>query len=126
MERITAGTGTVGRTCQEQNIGILLRHIITVCHVYQIIFSVIHMHNIPHMSLTVHPSCHGVTDNITSEGRQIAQILECLGIALADYLCLQITVKYVDQLPWISVGLIRIRCEIIIRSQIADPVLICL
>ena len=65
-----------------------------------------------------------VADSII-KGGQVAQVLERLGIALADHVGVLVPVKDVDDLPGVAIRGITITCGIIIiRNQFTDLVFI--
>ena len=74
----------------------------------------------------VHGPAHSAALNLLIiEFRLIAEILKCLGICLAHYFCLRILVKYIDDLPCISVWDHTVLCDrIIIIRQTADLILV--
>ena len=67
-----------------------------------------------------------INTDISGEGAQFAEILEGLGIALADDLRHRVVVEHPDQLPGVAVSCTCcvICCSIVIADKIADPVLV--
>ena len=93
-------------TLKEQMIRRTDRPVITIGNIYQIVVTVIHCDNVPHMAAAPGTACHLTggreTENIrVVEIRQIAKIFKCLRISLADHLVCEIIIKYIDHLPGI-------------------------
>ena len=58
---------------------------------------------VPGIGPVAHGPCDRITHHIAVKTRQVAQILECLGIAFTHYIGTGVAVKYPDQLPRIPV-----------------------
>ena len=115
------GISRFRRSCicsnQEWNNEIFFRPVITVCHIHQIVFSIIHMYDIPHMAFSIHATSQSITYNIILKRGQVTQILKCFRISFTYYFCCFISVKNINQLPRIAIFCIFIcgRKEIIRR-----------
>ena len=116
-DRITLCHGTDGSTGHEQH----TETRIAVGHVHQIV-GTIHGDEVPHMAAALAVKVHVTRDADAVQTAQIAQILKCLGIALADHHGTLIPVKDIDQLPGITVaaGISAIDDRIVIFDPIAD------
>ena len=122
--RITAGhsTGAVS-TQEQQRIGANSAGV-AVGDIHQVVLSVLHGDHIPHVSAGAGAAVHGAGDSVAGgglEAAQVTQVLEGLGVTLADHVGGRIVVKYPDDLPGISVGRAAVvhGCKII-GNQLAD------
>ena len=102
--------------------------LVAVGHVHEIVPAVVHAHQVPHVRARTAAAVHETRDQYAvvaaAEIRQIDQVLECLGIALADHFCAGIVVENPDQLPGIAVGRAASRRSIIVGDFPADGVLV--
>lgn len=71
-------------------------------------------------SAAVHGAGYGITGQFTGVKYLIAEILECLGVALADHLGFRIIVEDPDDAPGIHVVIRSSRGLIIVRNKLAD------
>ena len=112
-------------TCKEQAAVRTNTAGIAVGHVHQIIAAT-NGYDVPHMraagSAAGHHACNCITGHVAAEATQIAQVLERLGIALADNIGGRVTVKNRDQLPRIDVcaEIAAHGCVVVILHQCAD------
>ena len=96
--------------------------VITVGDIHQIVFA-IQSHSIPHMQPCTGSAAHAAGDGIAVNATGfVTQVLEGLGIALADHPGAGISVKNPDQLPGVGIQGERAGAgrRIIVGYQIAD------
>ena len=118
---IAAGNGA-GGTRQEQTAIRTGSAAVAVGHVHQIV-AAIQGDDVPHMA-----ACTGAAGHLTGDGIAvnaaglIAQVLEGLGIALADHIGFAVAVKDPDQLPGVRISgeAVGAGCSVVIGYQIAD------
>ena len=88
---------------------------VAVGHVHKVIPAA-DGHNVPHVVAVIHLAADqraGRPALLILE-RQIAQVLECLGVALADHIGVGIAIEHVDELPRVAVGVAASRSASII------------
>ena len=111
-------------TLEEEQVGGPGGACVAVGHIHQIVFTV-QRYDIPHMAARAGAALHDAVDGVAGNSGQIAQVLECLGIALADHVGGGIPVKDIDQLPGIAVGrALGIGSFVVITGQVTDSILV--
>ena len=111
-------------TLEEEQVGGPGGACVAVGHIHQIVFTV-QRYDIPHMAARAGAALHDAVDGVAGNPGQIAQVLECLGIALADHVGGGIPVKDIDQLPGIAVGrALGIGSFVVITGQVTDSILV--
>ncbi len=93
-------------------------------HVHQIGVSVIHTDQVPHMGSARVTGDDEAVDPVALEFREVAQVLESLGIALADDVGAGVPVESPDELPGIAEGIAGFQSVVIILHQVADLLVI--
>ena len=122
-------TAAVGLdTAEEQLCGVAHRPLIAVGHIRQVVRPV-DAHHVPHMSVAIHRAgnvqrLHGA-DPAVALLRQVAQVLERLGVALAHHIGAGVAVKHPQQLPGIAVDCVLVDAEVV-GDLVADILPVCL
>ena len=89
------------------------RALVAVGHVHKVVRAA-DGHDIPHVAAFARAACHRAGHQRAGNARilesasigcQVAQVLERLGVALADDIGVVLAVEHIDQLPGIAVGL---------------------
>ena len=123
LERIALIPASGIISCKEQPAVLSDSSSVTVGHIHQVIFTT-QRNDIPHVRPFTCTAGHRACDRITRQSAQITEVLERLGISLADNICRVIAVKYIDQLPRVAItARVTLSCSSgIIIDQITDRI----
>ena len=114
----------VRRAHQEQLVRGADGALVAVGHVHQIVLTLQGDH-VPHVATRAGAAGHGAAGADTIQAAQIAQVLEGLGIALADNGGIRVAVKDGDQLPGVAVGgAVIVRCRMVVGGSLADIIFV--
>ena len=87
---------------------------VAVGEIHQVDVPVGHVQRVPHMVATGNAAAHQLAGHVPVKVAQVAQVLEALGIALADHLRAVVAVEDVHQLPGVAVGGIAVARRIVV------------
>ena len=125
LEHVAVAHGTGAERNNKQLVRIANGTLVAVGDVHEVVLAVVHVDDVPHVRAstgsTVHRARHRAAGH-ARDVRQIAQVLEGLGVSLADHVGGVIVVEHVHELPRVTVINPATRGRVVVAHHLANRV----